>query len=314
MSHQHGKVYDSESITHSTFSGMRHFSCKNVVLLDQLGQINYGSVHTAEAYDWAGDGYQQTVVAKVLSENADKKLTEIFKQEVKELAKLNHRNVVGVLAVCTDQDPQCVLLDAGKNRDLLTYIRCKKRQSFGIAAVNLELMQQIDDNLEMLHLADDICLGMCYMASLGIIHTDLSLRNCIFSFDGVAKVAGYGLSEQWYPNVYHKIGDRTYPIRWMAPEAIKTLTFTISSDTWSFGILIWELLTYGKLPYDELTDEDVVEYISNRSVFPARPVTCTKALYSIMTACWKQESGARLSFEQLHRQLQDLIVETQLEY
>lgn len=298
----------------STFPELTHFPSKDVVLLDRLGYINYGSVYTAEAYNWANSGRQLSVVVKTLSEEADEGLVEIFEKEVRQLSKLTHRNVMGVLAVCMDQSPHYMLLDAGKTRDLLTYIRRKKRQSFGIGEVSLEVMRQIDDNLELLHLADDICLGMCYLASLSIVHTDLALRNCILCADGVAKVAGYGLAEQWYPTTYYKIGDRTFPIRWMPPEAIKTLTFTTTSDTWSFGVVIWELLTYGKLPYDELSDEDVIEFISNRNVFPARPVTCPKALYSIMTACWKQESNSRQSFEQLHRQIQDLMVETQLEY
>lgn len=274
----------------------------------------YGAVFTAEACNWASSGRQLTVTAKTLNIEADQMMKAAYQKEALELAKLNHRNVMGLLAVCTDQAPECMLLDAGKSRDLLTYIHQKKRQSFGFAEINLEQMQQIDDNLEFLHMADGICLGMCYLASLGIVHTDLSLRNCILGFDGVVKVAGYGLAEQWYPDAYFALGDKTYPIRWMSPESIKTLSFTTSSDVWAFGIVVWELMTYGRLPYGELSNEEAVELISTQGVFPARPMTCQEAVYSVMMACWKQESSERQSFEQLHHQLQDLIVETQLEY
>ena len=223
----------------------------------------------------------------------------LFDLDIEMLASINHLNVVGLLAVCTIDSPECVLLDAGLAGDLLTYIREKKDKHAPHIATEAE-------SKELLRIADEISLGMAYLASERFIHKDLALRNCIIGFDGVVKISHFGLGPLVYPEAYYRVNETDLPIRWMSPEAITSANFTTRSDVWSYGVIIWELFTYGDLPYENLTDMQVLDHILGGQGCLKKPMKCSNDVFSISKSCWDQEPHARIGFLDIHERISEL--------
>jgi len=287
-----------------TLLGSWQFPRGDLLLLDKLGDGEYGPVYRGEAYGLGIKEKSKPVTVKMLVTQAteDKKIR--FEQDIALLSTINHLNVVGMLAVCTEDSPECILLDAGKQGDLLSYVREMKGSS--------EQWMSISEVAAMLKMADEVCLGLAYLASLYHIHKDVALRNCIIGYDGVVKVANFGLGPSLYPEAYTQLHGKILPLRWMPPEAISSGHITMASDLWAFGVLMWELFTYGELPFAEKTVDEVITFVLKDFGKLPKPEGCAEDVYSVMSSCWELEHNSRPSFLVLHEHIFELTSEIDL--
>lgn len=243
-------------------------------------------------------GESQSVTVKMLSPQENDREKKMFDEDIEMLSSISHLNVVGLFAICTKNPPECLLLDAGMPGDLLTYIQEKK---LGIAP---HIATEAETK-ELLRISDEISLGMAYLASERFIHKDLALRNCIINFDGVVKVAHFGLGPLIYPEAYCRVSNTDLPIRWMSPEAITSANFTTMSDIWSFGVTVWELFTYGNLPFEDKKDDEVIEFVLHEGRL-SKPIKCSNNVFEIILSCWSDDPRLRPSFYDLHENIADL--------
>lgn len=286
-----------------TYIGSRQFPSGNLVLLNQLGEGEFGPVFRGEAYGLVPREKSRIVTVKMLKTDATEEQRILFEQEIALFSNLNHLNVVGILAVCTDTSPECILLDAGtSHNDLLAYIRDKGKEMVGVT----DGMKIVEEFKDLLRISDEVCLGMAYLSSQHIIHKDVALRNCILGPNRVVKIASFGLGQQFYPEAYYTLHGRNLPIRWLSPEAIKHDTFSTQSDIWAFGVLLWELFTYGELPFADNSDKEVLIQ-TEEGITLARPDKCPDDVFLVMSSCWEMEELSRPSFLVLHEHIFDLI-------
>ena len=151
-------------------------------------------------------------------------------------------------------------------------------------------------------IAADVASGMLHLAHYNIVHRDLSARNVLLQSRGsrvLAKVADLGLSRQVSPreSLYVSSSSKR-PIRWTAPEALEESRFSTASDVWSFGVLYWEILTNGAVPFSQFSELDnaaVVKYVLGGGKLP-RPEGCPDQDSALIMACMVMEPDRRPTF------------------
>lgn len=145
-------------------------------------------------------------------------------------------------------------------------------------------------------MAAQIADGMAFLEYNKFIHRDLAARNCMVANDLTVKIGDFGMSRQIYAGNYYRKGNKgEMPIRWMAPEAMAEGVFTSQSDVWSYGVVLWEMLTLGEQPYKGKSNNDVMAYVLDGNILDL-PIFCPDVLAGIMKSCWSWTSAQRPSF------------------
>ncbi|NXT92250.1 LYN kinase, partial [Anhinga rufa] len=159
-----------------------------------------------------------------------------------------------------------------------------------------------------------IAEGMAYIERKNYIHRDLRAANVLVSDLLMCKIADFGLARVIEDNEYTAREGAKFPIKWTAPEAINYGSFTIKSDVWSFGILLYEIVTYGKIPYPGMGVNSDVMVALQRGYRMPRMETCPAELYDIMKTCWKDKAEERPTFDYLQSVLDDFYTATEGQY
>ncbi|XP_037034814.1 serine-rich adhesin for platelets isoform X1 [Bradysia coprophila] len=222
-----------------------------------------------------------------------------FLAEAQIMKKLRHSKLIQLYAVCTVEEPIYIITELMKHGSLLEYLQGKGR--------NLNLAQLID-------MAAQIAAGMAYLESQNYIHRDLAARNVLVADNNIVKIADFGLARLIKEDEYEaRVGAR-FPIKWTAPEAANYSKFSIKSDVWSFGILLTELVTYGRIPYPGMTNAEVLTQVEHGYRMPCPPNCTSSALYEIMLECWHKDPMRRPTFETLQWKLEDFFTLEQSDY
>ncbi|NXC11489.1 NTRK1 factor, partial [Orthonyx spaldingii] len=284
---------------------VHHVQRRDIVLKWELGEGAFGKVFLAECYNLLPEQEKMLVAVKALKEVTESARSD-FQREAELLTVLQHEHIVKFYGVCTEGEPLIMVFEYMKHGDLNRFLR-----SHGPDAKILEQGPgQPRGPLalgHMLHIATQIASGMVYLASLHFVHRDLATRNCLVGHDLVVKIGDFGMSRDIYSTDYYRVGGRTMlPIRWMPPESILYRKFTTESDIWSFGVVLWEIFTYGKQPWYQLSNTEAIECITQGRELE-RPRTCPSEVYAIMQSCWQREPQQRRPIKEIHSRLQALV-------
>ena len=208
---------------------------------------------------------------------------------MKTLSSTPHRNIIQLLGVCTDAEPLLMILELAGRSDLRSLLIKSKSQTASPTFTPSDL----------LHFALDIVHGMIFLQTKNVIHRDLACRNCFVADDMTVKIGDFGLSRAAsISDYYRKEGLKSMPIRWSPPEVLVNGLFSSSSDVWSFGVVMWEILSFGAEPYSPLHGHDVIKVVTNGNRLHC-PEGCDEAIYHVMRQCWSTMPESRPTFPQL---------------
>ncbi|MBN3323779.1 BTK kinase, partial [Atractosteus spatula] len=266
--------------------GIWEIDPRHLTFIKELGNGQFGVVKYGK---WQG---QHDVAIKMIKEGSMSE--DDFIEEAKIMMKLRHQNLVQLYGVCTKQRPIYIVTEFLANGCLLSYLR-----------ETLKLPNQV----QLMEMCKDVTEGMAYLESQQFIHRDLAARNCLVDSNGTVKVTDFGLSRYVLDDEYTSSSSK-FPVRWCPPEVLLYCKFSSKSDIWAFGVLMWEIYTLGKMPYERLNNTEIVEQVSG-GVRLYRPQLANERVYSIMSSCWHEKPEERPSFQELLLYIQEILYELQ---
>jgi hypothetical protein len=253
------------------------FEKAQIDLLYIIGHGNFGEVHKGILKSLGNDDENQTssvVAVKLLKfeEFLDKTDEQFiiyrdgyekgFIQEARRMGSFNSNFIVRLVGYQIEERPFMLAIEFMENGDLRSFL-IKNRGKYENVSTVLEanvsagyssMADHMQETQKMIppfiHIALQVADGMAYLESIGVVHRDLAARNCMVSSDFTIKIADFGLSrvvnssDFYLPKPFWKM-----PFRWMAPEVFTENKYSSKSDEWSYGVLLWELVTFGQQPY-----------------------------------------------------------------
>uniref|UniRef100_A0A9J7XTU6 receptor protein-tyrosine kinase n=2 Tax=Cyprinus carpio TaxID=7962 RepID=A0A9J7XTU6_CYPCA len=235
------------------------------------------------------------VAIKTLKSGYTEKQRRDFLSEASIMGQFDHPNVIHLEGVVTKSSPVMIITEFMENGSLDSFLR----QNDGQFTV-----------IQLVGMLRGIGSGMKYLADMNYVHRDLAARNILVNSNLVCKVSDFGLSrfledDTSDPTYTSALGGKI-PIRWTAPEAIQYRKFTSASDVWSYGIVMWEVMSYGERPYWDMTNQDVINAIEQDYRLPP-PMDCPSALHQLMLDCWQKDRNNRPKFSQIVNNLDKMI-------
>ncbi|CAF88760.1 unnamed protein product, partial [Tetraodon nigroviridis] len=270
-------------------------------LLRKLGEGHFGEVWEAL---WSTEN--RRVAIKTLKQEDTKQ--DEFVKEVQALKSLHHPKLIQLLAMCSRGEPVYIVTELMTKGSLKAYLASAEGQVLTSA--------------HLIYMGSQIAEGMAYLEDRNIVHRDLAARNILVGEDLVCKVADFGLARIIKDSVYTASRNTKIPVRWTAPEAAIHQRFSVKSDVWSFGVLLYEMMSRGKMPYEGRNqpgagwnsrphapflsagknNKEVLDLLASGFRLPC-PTRCPQNIYRMMMGCWAAEPSKRPSFHALHSQL-----------
>jgi serine/threonine protein kinase len=226
---------------------------------------------------------------------------EKFLERIGMMGRLQHANIVRVFGACVEDLPWLLVMEYLPQGDLRSFVR--------------RMPPRVENAVGLLQLGIDIARAMNFLCSRGIIHGNLAARECLVDAEGVVKLGDFGAhtdDQETYEN-YEGVQQPAsqLPVRWMAPEAIEMGRFTSMGDVWSFGVLLWELFTYGRArPYKTVRAMELLAVLLKGKRLRC-PEECPRPVHEMMLSCWHYTESKRPGFARILMLLQRLQADLQ---
>nr|KAG5711811.1 hypothetical protein BaRGS_023575 [Batillaria attramentaria] len=285
----------------------------HIVLQVKLGEGHFGAVWKGKLRN-AADVAVKTLKKGSMSPDA-------FLEEARIMHQLQHKKLVHLLAVCSKDEPIWIVTELMANGSLLDYLR-KDEGRLVKFPVMIKMAAQIAD-------------GMAYLEQKAFIHRDLRAANVLVGEHHDVKVADFGLARVLDEGLYEASQSQErerereeddddddddaaqFPIKWTAPEAVARRKFSVKSDVWSFGVLLYELITHGRVPYPGIENSEVLGRLETGYRMPkpsGSRVVCPNELYDMMLKCWHKTPELRPTFEFLTSFFDDFAINIESSY
>ncbi|NWT03492.1 TIE1 kinase, partial [Mionectes macconnelli] len=265
---------------------------------DMIGEGNFGQVIRAMIKK---DGLKMNAAIKMLKEFASENDHRDFAGELEVLCKLGHHpNIINLLGACENKGYLYIAIEYAPYGNLLDFLRKSRVLETDPAFAKEHGTASTLTSQQLLQFASDVAKGMQYLSEKQFIHRDLAARNILVGENLASKIADFGLSRG--EEVYVKKTMGRLPVRWMAIESLNYSVYTTKSDVWSFGVLLWEIVSLGGTPYCGMTCAELYEKLP-QGYRMEKPRNCDDEVYELMRQCWRDRPYERPPFAQISMQL-----------
>jgi len=318
---RYGQMTDTRNANNVWGESMTYIARSRIRISRELGEGEFGNVYLGVCSGLTTSGVSEnvpgtvagnvttTVAIKALKRDYAEETIADFEREAQLLNGMRHSNIITFYGVSIDDNPLMLILEYMENGDLNSYLRSHGPDAPCLVKAGSVKSSVVDllTETDLLSIACQVSAGMAHMASLRFVHGDLASRNCLVGQRLIVKIGDFGMSRDLYSCDYYRIGTECLlPVRWMSPESLLYRTFTVESDIWSFGILLWEIFTYGRQPWFELSNHEVIKHVQEGKQLTC-PRDCQTAVHSVMTGCWKRLPSDRLPMRKINEQLEQLL-------
>lgn len=274
-----------------------------------LGEGAFGKVYKGYVYGNDSCVQPRVVAIKMLKDGATETELADLLQEMEIMKSIGrHNNIINLLGCCTQTDgPVLVIVEYAPYGNLRDYLRQHMPLN---ESVFCEERQMALTYQSLVSFAYQVSRGMEYLASKKIVHRDLAARNVLVGNDSVMKIADFGLTRNVnQKDYYRRKTDGRLPVKWMAPESLSSNRYTTKSDVWSYGILLWEIFSYGSNPYPSIHVEELFQLLK-QGYRMEKPFHATDDIYETMLCCWKYCPHERPEFVDLVQRLDAMVSES----
>merc|ERR1711971_1346209 len=258
-----------------------------VVINRRLGEGAFGAVYGGESFfdekGWVAVAVKTLKAGSTVDEKID------FLSEAEMMKRFDHRNIVKLLGVCTRNEPVYMVMEFMLYGDLKTYLLARRH------LVNERNREELDEvsNKRLTCMALDIAAGLSYLAEQKYVHRDIACRNCLINSSRTVKLADFGMTRPMFESDYYRFSRKgMLPVRWMAPESLADGLFTPMSDIWSYGVLLYEIITFGSFPFQGLSNNQVLETVKSGTTLSI-PSGTKPQLSTLLTSCWNRSPTKR---------------------
>uniref|UniRef100_A0A667Y2S7 Proto-oncogene tyrosine-protein kinase receptor Ret n=1 Tax=Myripristis murdjan TaxID=586833 RepID=A0A667Y2S7_9TELE len=278
----------------------------------------FGKVVKATAFRLKGKAGYTTVAVKMLKENASHSELRDLLSEFTLLKQVNHPHVIKMYGACSQDGPLYLIVEYAKFGSLRNFLRESRKVGPSYmgrdANRNSSYLENPDDRAltmgDLISFAWQISRGMQYLAEMKLVHRDLAARNVLVAEGRKMKISDFGLSRDVYEeDSYVKRSKGRIPVKWMAIESLFDHIYTTQSDVWSFGVLLWEIVTLGGNPYPGIAPERLFNLLKT-GYRMEKPENCSEEMYNLMLRCWKQEADKRPTFSDISKELEKMMVKS----
>ncbi|XP_062252184.1 tyrosine-protein kinase receptor Tie-1 isoform X3 [Platichthys flesus] len=276
---------------------------------DVIGEGNFGQVIKAMIKK---DGSKMSAAIKMLKEFASENDHRDFAGELEVLCKLGqHPNIINLIGACENRGYLYIAIEYAPYGNLLDFLRKSRVLETDPAFAKEHGTASTLTSQQLLQFAVDVATGMHYLSDKQFIHRDLAARNVLVGDNLVAKIADFGLSrgeEVYVKKTMEEMMEVVFvfqgrlPVRWMAIESLNYSVYTTKSDVWSFGVLLWEIVSLGGTPYCGMTCAELYEKLP-QGFRMEKPKNCDDEIYELMRQCWRDRPYERPPFSQISVQL-----------
>ncbi|XP_066281246.1 tyrosine-protein kinase receptor-like isoform X1 [Branchiostoma lanceolatum] len=274
-----------------TLNDLHEIPRDKLSLLRPLGQGAFGEVYEGMLKSMPGEKPHLPVAVKTLPELCSEQDEMDFLMEALIISKFDHPNIVRCIGVCFKQSPRFLILELMSGGNLKNFVRENRPKTGHPSKLTM---------MDLLELAKDVARGCHYLEENHFIHRDIACRNILLTTktgpDRMAKIGDFGMARDIYRSNYYRKGGRAMlPVKWMPPEAFLDGVFTTKTDVWSFGVLLWEVMSLGYMPYPGKSNQEVMQFVTEGGRMDP-PRSCPGPVYRIMTQCWQQNPEDRPCF------------------
>ncbi|XP_020282879.1 ALK tyrosine kinase receptor isoform X2 [Pseudomyrmex gracilis] len=279
-----------------SFKDLQQIPRECIVLVKPLGQGAFGEVYQGIC-TYPSDDEGQPVAVKTLPSLSTSLAEADFMMEALIMSKFNHPNIVHFIGVSFEKHPRYIILELLAGGDLKNFLREERPRSDRPTTLTM---------VDLIMCGYDVANGCKYLEEARFIHRDIAARNCLLTTKGpgrTVKIADFGMARDIYRSDYYKKGGKAMlPVKWMPPESFLDGIFTTKTDVWAFGVLLWEIMSFGYMPYTGCANREVMSMVASGGRLE-KPPGCPDPIYGIMTRCWHPRPEDRPKFSTIAERL-----------